>query len=304
MPNKTLADILQFNEMNDLYEEIGLTIRTENPDLHIYKFEDFDDKCKWAMPPHSKSFHQISFITDFGNSQLNINQTIVEELQSVMYFISPQHIYSWKRDQTIKGYIVNFKVENLPFTPKEFFEKFKYFDLQHINFLQIGKSEAQRVREIFDRLYQDYHQPDSSFSKEISQHNLLVLMYKCLNLFEEQEVKFKNMADQSQLNYRFQNLINNYYLSKRTVKEYAELLNITPNYLSERIKEETGQSALHFISMRLLTEAKNLLAYAEMDVKEIAYTLDFASPSHFGKFFKSRLGLTPLQYRQTIKSEK
>jgi len=304
MSKNRFSNILQFNEMNAIYEEIGLKVRTDNPDFHIYRFEDFNEQCKWVMPPHSKSFHQISFITDFGRSQLNINQTIVEDLKSVIYFISPQHIYSWKRDPNIKGYIVNFKMESLPLKPKEFFDKFRYFDLQHINYLQIQKEDQARIREIFDSLYKEYYQPKSSFAKEISQHNLLVLMYKCLNLFQEQEVKFNGMPDKSQLNYRFQNLINNYYLSKRTVKEYAELLSITPNHLSERIKEETGRPALHFISERLLTEAKNLLTYTEMDIKEIAYTLDFASPSHFGKFFKSNTDQTPLQYRHRTKSEK
>lgn len=303
MPTNQFLDVLQFNEMNDLYHEIGLSIRTDNPHLHIYRFEDFDDQCKWGMPPHSKSFYQISFITDFGDSQLNINQKIVEDIQSVMYFISPQHVYSWKRDASIKGYIVNFKLEKLQLPPKDFFEKFKFFDLQEINYLQVKREDQSRVQEIFDQLYEEYYQPNKAFSEEILKHHLLVLMYKCLSLFKEQAIKFETFSANSQLFYKFQNLINNYYLSKRTVKEYANLLHVTANHLSERIKEETGKTALYFISNRLLTEAKNLLAYSDLGMKEIAYTLNFASPSHFGKFFKSNMDQTPLQYRNSVRSE-
>ncbi len=296
--------MFQFEEMNELYKEIGLVIRTQNPALHIYRFEDFNDACEWVMPPHSKSFHQVSFITDFGSSQLNINQKIVEGVHSLVYFISPQHIYSWKRDAGIKGYIVNFKLENLPFSPKDFFEKFKFFDLQELNYLQVEKRTLQRLKEVFEQLYKEYYQPSGSFSEEILQHYLLVLMYKCLNLFQEQQVKFEGLPKDNQLFYKFQNLINNYYLSKRTVKEYADLLNITANHLSERIKKETGKPALYFIANRLLIEAKNLLAYSDLEMKAIAYTLNFASPSHFGKFFKSNTDLTPLQYRHIIQAEK
>ena len=304
MARSEFLEILQFSEMNELYREIGLKIRTTNPDLHIYKFENFDDECKWVMPPHSKAFYQISFITHFGSSRLDINQKIVKDLHSVVYFISPQHIYSWKRDRSIQGYIINFKLEKLPFSSKDFFEKFKFFHLQQMNYLEIEEKEQVRVNEIFEQLYQEYHQPNTSFSPEILQHNLLVLLYKCLSLFDEQEEKFCELPENSQLFFRFQSLINNYYLSKRTVKEYADLLSITPNYLSERIKQETGKSALHFIFERLLTEAKNLLAYSDLEMKEIAYTLDFASPSHFGKFFKSNTSQTPLQYRSRVKTEK
>ncbi|MEM7548707.1 MAG: helix-turn-helix domain-containing protein [Bacteroidota bacterium] len=304
MAQNEFLDILHFKEMNGLYENIGLEIRTQNPYLHIYRFEEFNDRCKWVMPPHSKSFYQVSFITDFGNSQLNINQKIVEDVQSLIYFISSQHIYSWKRDASIKGYIINFKLEKLPISIKDFFEKFKFFDLHEINYLQIKGIDLPRVKEIFSQLYNEYYQPSSSFSEEIMHHYLLVLLYKCLNLFKEQEVEFGHLPNNSQLFYRFQSLINNYYLSKRSVKEYAALLNITANHLSERIKEETGKTALHFISNRLLTEAKNLLAHSDLGMKEIAYTLNFASPSHFGKFFKSNTDLTPLQYRDTTQAEK
>ncbi|MEO1053344.1 MAG: helix-turn-helix domain-containing protein [Bacteroidota bacterium] len=304
MAQSEFLDILQFEEMNRLYEEIGLTVRTDNPNLHIYRFEDFNEHCKWAMPPHSKSFYQMSFITNFGKSQLNINQKIVEDFHSMIYFISPEHVYSWKRDEGIQGYIINFKLEKLPFPPKDFFNKFKFFDLQEINYLRIETTDLSRVKEIFDQLYHEYYQPSGSFSEEIMQHHLLVLLYKCLNLFKEQQVKFENLPNDSQLFYRFQNLINNYYLSKRTVKEYAALLNITANHLSDRIKEETGKTALHFISNRLLTEAKNLLAHSDLGMKEIAYTLNFASPSHFGKFFKSNTDLTPLKYRNKVATER
>ena len=199
---------------------------------------------------------------------------------------------------------MNFKLEKLPFPPKEFFKKFTFFGLQEINYLQIEKTEQPRIKEIFEQLYREYHQPGTPFYAEILQHNLLVLMYKCLNLFKEQEVKLSDLPKNNQLFFRFRNLINNYYLSKRTVKEYAALLNITPNHLSERIKEETGRPALQFISERLLTEAKSLLAYSDLEMKAIAYTLGFASPSHFGRFFKSHTDKTPLQYRNKTKTEK
>lgn len=303
MKEKTFQ-ILHFKEMNTLYEYINVSVCTQNPNLHIYKFSDFTQDSLKVMKPHSKDFHQVSFITGFGDSQLNINQSKVQKVNAVLYFISPQHIYSWVRDPKIEGFILNFKQSLLPFKPAEFQERFRYFNLDELNAIPISQDQIERVIELFNDLYKEYNEPRTAFSQEILQHYLLALLYKCLNLFDSRTEEMHKSQTNDGIFYKFQNLINNYYLTKRSVKEYSELLHITPNHLSETIKKSTGQNALHFINERLLLEAKNLLVYGIDDIKGIAYMLNFASPSHFGKFFKKHTGQTPLQYREQYTSKK
>lgn len=290
--------------MNDLYRHIKVPVNTPNPDLHIYRFSDFTDASLMSMPAHTKSFHQVSFITGFGSSQLNINQEKIKAYEAVLYFISPHHVYSWARDLNIDGYILNFKQDYLPFKPHTFQELFKFFDLSELNAIPIDKDQVTRVREIFEELYSHYHKTPHKFSHEILKHYTQVLLYKCLELYEVRKKVVNELPENQNLFIRFQNFINNYYHSKRTIKEYADLLNITANHLSESIKKSTGKNALYYINQRLLLEAKNMLQYGDDDIKQIAYTLDFASPSHFGKFFKKNTSKTPLEYRKTIASEK
>ena len=296
--------ILNFKEMNDLYRHINVPVQTSNPNLHIYKFSDFTSESIMSIHPHTKDFHQISFIQGFGSSELNINHQKVNELNSVLYFISPHHVYSWSRDQKIDGYILNFKQDYLDIKPEEFQQKFSFFDLDKLNAIPIENEDRKRVIDIFGEFYTEYHQPRNSFSEEILKHYLQVVLYKCLNLYQRRQNTVNELPNNQGLFIRYQNLINNYYLSKRTIKEYAELLHVTANHLSETVKASTGNNALHYINQRLLLEAKNMLKYSHDDIKLIAYTLNFASPSHFGKFFKKHTDLTPLNYRQQHQSEK
>jgi AraC family transcriptional regulator, transcriptional activator of pobA len=294
---KEKSQIIQFKEMNDFYQYIGLKVRSFYPEFHIYRFEDFDENCRFAIPPHTKDFYQISFIKNYGNSQQEINSQVIQDAQSVFYFISPEHIYSWKRDERISGYILNFKAEGLPIAIAEFNEKFACFDLNKSNVLFLNSSNEQKINQIFKDIYEEYSNPSKIFFNEILKHYLLVLLYKCMSIYNEQQKSLDNLSTENRLFIRYKNLIHKFYLNKRSLSEYADLLDVSPNYLSTSIKKASGKSAAYFITNRLVVEARNLLKYSDMDIKEICYALNFSDPTHFGKFFKKNVGITPMTYR-------
>ena len=93
---------------------------------------------------------------------------------------------------------------------------------------------------------------------------------------------------------KFVQLINHFYLEKRTIEEYADLLSVTPNYLSQSIKLVSGKNALGFINERIMTEAKSMIQFSNLDIAEIAYQLNFSDASNFGKFFKKYAEVTPV----------
>ena len=96
----------------------------------------------------------------------------------------------------------------------------------------------------------------------------------------------------------FIKLVSEYYTEHRNVGFYADKLCLTPKYLSKLIKIASGRSAPEWIDSYVILEAKNLLKYSEMTIKEIVYHLNFPNQSVFYKFFKARTGLTPSEYRK------
>ncbi len=97
---------------------------------------------------------------------------------------------------------------------------------------------------------------------------------------------------------KFIQLVNNFYIEKRTIEDYAVLLNVTPNHLSQSVKAATNKNALSYINERLLSEAKFLIQFTNFDIAEIAYELNFSDPANFGKFFKKHTGESPLKFRK------
>lgn len=98
---------------------------------------------------------------------------------------------------------------------------------------------------------------------------------------------------------RFKQLVAENCKEMKQVKEYAALLNITPLYLNEIVKEVTGFSASYRINQEILLEAKRMLFYTRLDVKQIAYELGYEDHAYFSRFFKKHTGITPVAFRSS-----
>ena len=81
------------------------------------------------------------------------------------------------------------------------------------------------------------------------------------------------------------------------VNHYARLLNTTPQNLNVICRKETGQSSAEILSEHIINEAKRLLLYTDFTVSEIAHRLGFKDNSHFSKYFKRHVEMTPGGFR-------
>lgn len=99
----------------------------------------------------------------------------------------------------------------------------------------------------------------------------------------------------------FEKLIGLHFISKKLPSDYAELLNISPNYLNKLCKETTGMTAGDLIRKRITIEAQRLILYTHNSINEIADKLGFENTSYFITFFKKQTGNSPEQFRKLEK---
>ena len=85
--------------------------------------------------------------------------------------------------------------------------------------------------------------------------------------------------------------------SHRSVSYFADRLCYSAKYLSSIVKSITGESPLQIINKHSIKQIKYRLKHSDMTMKEMADYFNFPNPSFFGKFVKTRIGMTPLQYR-------
>lgn len=96
----------------------------------------------------------------------------------------------------------------------------------------------------------------------------------------------------------FQNLVEEHFLSEKNLSFYADLLHVTSNTLSKKIKSKFNKTPSQIIQERVILEAKKQIHLTRKSIKEIAVELNFNDEFHFSKYFKKYVGISPSQFRK------
>jgi AraC family transcriptional activator of pobA len=96
---------------------------------------------------------------------------------------------------------------------------------------------------------------------------------------------------------RFRGLLDERCRTRSPVSSYADAMGVTTGQLTRLCHEAFGVSAIAAIDARAVHEAKRLLGYSTLSVKQIASELGFQDEAYFGRFFRKQTGLRPREYR-------
>ncbi|MGC6769177.1 response regulator transcription factor [Enterococcus sp. LJL51] len=83
----------------------------------------------------------------------------------------------------------------------------------------------------------------------------------------------------------------------------AENTHVSPPYLSNLFKSETGKNYTDYLFERRMTEAYRLLKTTNHSITEISLETGFTNPNYFSSCFKKENGLSPKQFRVSYKKE-
>ncbi|MBY9078241.1 helix-turn-helix domain-containing protein [Paenibacillus sp. HN-1] len=86
-----------------------------------------------------------------------------------------------------------------------------------------------------------------------------------------------------------------------TLQGLAELVFITPNYLSMLFKTQTGKTFIETLTDIRIAAAKTMIEETDLKNYEICENVGYQDPRYFGKLFKQKVGLTPSEYRDSVK---
>jgi len=254
---------------------------------------------------HRHNFYQILWVTKGrGTHFIDFNDYPVKPHS--LYFLSPGQVHGWKLTEEVTGYGIVFTNE---FFSRSLHDKSVLSDLPYfytVNthpLLHINDEQAETFDDIIQRIEREYQ------SQLIDRDDMLcaylrILLIEAKRLYRPTETTY-TASSGFRITKKFLLLIEENFLAKKSVSEYAKLLGITANHLNETVKRTTGKTAGELIRNRLLLEAKRLLIHSELGSSEIAHCLNFEDPSYFGRFFKKYTHHSPGDFREkSIKSAK
>ena len=97
---------------------------------------------------------------------------------------------------------------------------------------------------------------------------------------------------------QFKSLLSANFQSLKSPSGYAAKLNVSEVYLNEVVKKSTGLSVSDNIRSEIVLQAKRLLFYTDMTVKEVALMLGYEDWAYFTRLFTKATKLSPTQFRQ------
>lgn len=165
--------------------------------------------------------------------------------------------------------------------------------------LRLEDSDTVHIRKTLDLMS---HYLTSDHPAEMAGSLVNFLLLQITEIFHSQNVHPAGKVKHSDALFRlFRKLLAENYRKEHELQFYADSLHISQTYLSRVIRQISGKTVNNYIAEALYTDARRLLVFTDLTVKEIAEQLGFSDQSSFGKFFKKKSETSPANFRDEYK---
>lgn len=289
-----------YKEINDVHNITGSPLRSANPLFHCFNMADVNSIAT-SLPPYRCDFFTLALSFGSKKFSITINDTEFNNLERYLICVAPGQISNYRKDGDWSGFCTFFKSEFIQYKSEmNFLNDYPFFNIQETNLFPVDEDQFESMSLNYRQILME-QQNGAPYSTDIIRSAFQAILWQVRRIYEGINTKKKMEKANLVMASQFQYLVNRNFIGKTLVEDYAEMLNITPNHLSQTIKIATGKTAKSIITQRRLEEAKYLLRHTSNEIAEISYHLSFSEPTHFNKFFKKESNCTPVQFRQNYK---
>jgi len=247
-------------------------------------------------------FSDIEFWSN--NPDTNPNSILLFKAETEHKYIEspkdPLFTYSYNNNEIIHGnHICKFTLHTrseykIWFFPESAQNQYCIADYKDTCYIRFSIKSNHACKSVFN-IYNIPTYRCLSYAFDIKQINTWqTFMIPLLNSFSE-SVSSKYV--QNALKYIQEN-----YQKKLSLGEIANQVHIHPSYLSTLFRDNIGQSVNNYIIFYRIIMSKNMLSSTNLSVEQIAIQNGFYDTQHFFKTFKKRVGISPSDFRKSIKS--
>ncbi|ASO04061.1 helix-turn-helix domain-containing protein [Arenibacter algicola] len=275
----------------------------ENPLLGILTFEE-SEKCTFIEREFTMGFYTIA-LTKLKSGTFQYGRTKYDHDNGSLAFLKPhQKVLMNNVETSEKGFLLYIHEDFLiNHSLHSEISNYGYFDYEVNEALHLSPKEEDILWDLFNKIQVEYYNNQDEYSKDIVLTHIDSFLKYAQRFYKRQ---FLNRSVLSgSLITKFTDILKHYFenggLQKNglpSVKYMAAKLSLSPKYLSDLLKQETGKTALEHIHIALVVEAKNILMGTDKTVAETAYQLGFENPPYFSRLFKKEVGVTPTEYRE------
>jgi AraC family transcriptional activator of pobA len=290
---KTLADMHRFN---------GFPM-PENPLFSMFRCTQ---TCGLGDREFTSDFYMIGF-KKLKAGQIMYGRTKYDHDNGSMMFIKPRQVIQFNSVEYDEDAFILFIHEdflNGHFLHTEM-NKYAFFDYEANEALHLSPSEEQIMWDLYSKIEAEYHNNTDEYSRDIILTHIDSILKYSQRFYKRQFINRTELSGKTVS--KFNDVLAAYFKNGLlltqglpTVNILASQLNLSPRYLSDMLKQETGKTAMDLIHIYLVNEAKNRLKGDYQSVSEIAYELGFENLPYFSRLFKKETGISPNQFKKQL----
>jgi AraC-like DNA-binding protein len=291
------------SQLNALFQQTA----PKHPLISVVDFSKIEKHEKVEEIKLTCGFYSVMFKNHCSN-KLKYGKEYYDFQEGTLMCIAPNQIITIENDANsenadIVGWGLFFHPDLIRGTSLgNKIKEYTFFSYEVNEALHLSDKEKQTLWDCVDKLENELSENIDLHSQTLITSNIELLLNYCARYYDRQFITRKKVN--TNLLTKFETILNSYFNSNDqqykklpSVKYFAELLFLSPNYLSDLLKKETGKTAQEYLHYYLIEEAKNNLLNTNDPINEIAFNLGFEYPQYFSKLFKSKTGMTPLAYR-------
>lgn len=302
---KQIIEIKKISEMH----QMGALPKPKHPLISVIHNRDIKTVTAIQDVKIINHLYTIIFKSASVCSDFSYGRSSYDFEEGTLVFTAPGQVMEFKNDNT-ESEQIDPNGWSLVFHPDIFrkidlankMSKYSFFQYDSNEALHISEQEKISLEDLLGKIEQEYSQMLDRHSQHLITSNIELFLDYCLRFYDRQFYSRTNVNNDFVS--KFERLLIHYYENDQadqkgipSVEYCAKQLNLSPNYLSDLLKRETGKTTLEHIHYFLIERAKNSLLNSSDTISGIAYSLGFEYPQHFSNLFKSKTGVSPKEYR-------
>jgi AraC-like DNA-binding protein len=252
-------------------------------------------------------FYKISYKYS-TNGKMGYGQGYYDFNEGGLMFTSPNQLIFTDNEEGTEyhGYTLFFHpdfIRNYPLGKN--IKKYGFFSYDTNEALHLSDSEKTTIICLLNSIDNELHTAIDEMSQDVIISYIDVLLNYSNRFYKRQFITRKTVSNDLLL--KVEETLNDYFNNAETLKRglpsvdfLASQVNVSSHYLSDMLRNLTGQNAQQHIHSKLIEKSKDFLMTTNLSVAEIAYQLGFEYPQSFSKLFKKKTNLTPLEFKNSL----
>ena len=299
-----MKEIINLQSIADLYNLFDLG-HSQHPLVAVLDFSKVSEQVE-QNSKITTDFYSIMF-KNYCKNNIKYGRKTIDFQDGNLICIAPNQVIEIDNEiepiENMMGWGLFFHPDLIRATSlNDKIKDYSFFTYEVSEALHLSDKEKNILYECVQKIQTELQQNIDVHSQNIIVSSIELLLNYCSRFYGRQ------MITRSQTNKRIvaqiEIILNKYFTETKikeqglpTVKYLADRVNLSPSYLSDLLKKETGKNAQEHIHFYLIEEAKKYLVNTYKNINEIAYNLGFEYPQYFNKLFKQKTGQTPMEYR-------